>query len=200
MCRGRFQRRVVACMHNCPQGGGQHCRRFWDFFKGIGQTPVEYYNEDGIGEQVMRRIVFDCDRCGKRDVNPTYSRYRPDGESEEHLLDEPERVAVLAEHGYESRAAERSVFDLLQVFEEEKTWQHFCPRCFTTILDSVGKLLQERPPTRDPQQKGSAESKGKGDSAEAVAAAAAEEAAASAAAAGAPRLPAKRNRRAARAS
>jgi len=189
-------------MHNCPQGG-QHCRRFWAFFKDTDQTPVEYFNEDGIGERVMRRIVFDCDRCGKRDVNPTYSRYGPEGEGEEHLLDEAARKEVMGRHGYNSNASERAVFDLLVVFEEEKTWQHYCPRCFKTILDSVGKLLQEKPPSRGPAR-GDA---GKDQASEVPGAGAedgeqggAAEAEPEATAASAPRVPSRASRRAARPS
>ncbi len=36
-CQGRFLRRVVACMHNCPIGE-DYCTVFWRFFSDQGRA------------------------------------------------------------------------------------------------------------------------------------------------------------------
>lgn len=139
MCLNRHPRLVAACMKNCwlPH----YCQKFHRFFEERGQTPIEYFNRDGIGAQAMRRIVFDCDRCGRKDIDPVFSRYSREGHSDEHLLADDAKAALVDQAGYRYEDVGEPVFTLLASVEQAKGWLHFCDRCFGVMADSVGKIL-----------------------------------------------------------
>lgn len=140
LCGGKFYRYVVACMHNCPRP--HYCNELWQFFEAIGKTPPEYYNEDGIGERVMRRIVFDCDRCGKRDLLEVYGLYNLDGEDEVCRLDEVQRADMLLQAGHTGEHVTRISFIVLDELETAQEWQHYCRACFKDVADGVARMLK----------------------------------------------------------
>lgn len=141
LCGGRFYRYVVACMHNCPNP--HYCREFWSFFESKGITPAQYYNEGGIGEKVMRRVVFDCDRCGKKDIGEAFGLYTEAGELPEHRVPEARRADMLAQFGYASPEVVRLTFAVLEDLESVKKWQHYCGKCFQRVTDGVAAILNE---------------------------------------------------------
>ncbi len=143
LCGGKFYRYVVACMHNCPRP--HYCNELWQFFEAIGKTPAEYYNEDGIGEKVMRRIVFDCDRCGKRDLLEVYGLYNLEGEEEVCRLDEVQRADMLLQAGHTGEHISRISFIMLDELETSKEWQHYCRACFKDVADGIARML--KPPS-----------------------------------------------------
>jgi hypothetical protein len=139
MCLNRHPRLVAACMKNCwlPH----YCDRFHRFFADRGQTPIQYYNRDGIGAQAMRRIVFDCDRCGRKDIDPVFSRYSREGQTEEFLLGDADRATLVDQAGYRYEDLGDTIFSLLANIEQAKGWYHFCDRCFGNIADSLAKIM-----------------------------------------------------------
>jgi hypothetical protein len=143
LCGGKFYRYVVACMHNCPHP--HHCAEFWEFFNAIGKTPAEYYNEDGIGEKVMRRTVFDCDRCGKRDLLEVYGLYNLSGELAEDRLDEVAQGDMVVQAGHADEHVQRITFMMLDQLEAAKEWQHYCRACFKDVADGVSRMLKPPP-------------------------------------------------------
>ena len=152
LCNRKFYRYVVACMHNCNE---EHfCPEFWRFFEAIGSTPVEYYNRDGIGEAVMRRVVFDCDRCGKKDVEPVFGLYNRDGESEEHRLSEEGFFELLASAGKKDKLVAELSFSILEKVEEARGWIHYCDKCFGKMSDTLGQFVNvKKPPKKKPKKK-----------------------------------------------
>lgn len=141
LCGGKFYRYVVACMHNCPYP--HHCKEFWAFFAAKGLTPAEYYNEGGIGEKVMRRVVFDCDRCGKKDIGEMFGLYTDAGEQPENRLTETRRAEMLSQFGYGSQDVNRLCTSVLETLEASKSWQHYCSKCFQRVVDGVATILGE---------------------------------------------------------
>lgn len=136
-CPDGKMKAVVACMVHCPR----KCDAFWIFFREIQKTPREYYNKDNIGELCMRRIVFDCDRCGKKDIGKVFSRYDEDAYPDEKLLDKKEMAAMLEESDYLYTDIGESFFHIMQVMEKEKNWRHFCDKCFDKVLGSWAQIL-----------------------------------------------------------
>ncbi len=143
LCEGKFYRYVVACMHNCPNP--HFCREFWHFFDAVGKTPAEYYNEDGIGERAMRRVVFDCDRCGKRDIEEMFGLYNTGGEAEEFRISPEERVRNAEKLGYSTPDVPAVSYAILAELEKVRGWQHFCGKCFQAVVDSAGRILNLAP-------------------------------------------------------
>lgn len=139
MCLNRHPRLVAACMKNCwlPH----YCDKFHRFFEERGLTPIQYYNRDGIGAQAMRRIVFDCDRCGRKDIDPVFSRYSREGQADENLLSVEDRTALIDQVGYRYEDLGETVFSLLGNIEQAKGWFHFCDKCFGNIADSLAKIM-----------------------------------------------------------
>jgi len=146
LCLGRFRRKVVACMDHCPFFDN-YCTPFWDFFRHRGVTPAEYYNAGGIGEKVMRRIVYDCDRCGRRAVQPVYALDITGDEGTGPLGEEARRDAVLS-RGYSAAAVTEAAYLILGIVQREKGWEHFCGVCFRHVCDGVAKALGERRPKK----------------------------------------------------
>ncbi len=144
LCGGKFYRYVVACMHNCPRP--HLCIEFWKFFEAIERTPAEYYNEDGIGDKVMRRIVFDCDRCGKRDLLEVYGLYNLEGEVMDDRLDDIERADMVLQAGHTGEHVSRITFLILEQLEEAHEWRHYCRACFKDIADGVARMI--KPPAQ----------------------------------------------------
>ncbi len=142
MCRGRYMKMVVACMHNCREPN--FCASFWNFFSQKDISPKIYYNYEEIGDKVMRRIVIDCDRCGKREIDTVYSLYNKEGEGEEFLLPEEERLQMVEDVGYGAhKEGFNPVVDaIFKYAEQEKKWVHYCQKCFQAINDSIGKALK----------------------------------------------------------
>ncbi|RME56408.1 MAG: hypothetical protein D6795_01490 [Deltaproteobacteria bacterium] len=138
MCHDRFERAVVACMHHCPYPN--YCANFYDFWKKRRLLPVAYFNEQGIGESVMRRIVIDCDRCGKKDVSPFYSRFTEEGEGAEYLRDAGARKEMIERLGYPFAGIGEVVFTLLERLETDRKWFHYCEKCFSKITDAVATI------------------------------------------------------------
>lgn len=142
-CRGRVFRYVVACMHNCEEP--RFCPEFWAFFERRGIDPPDYYNEDGIGDRAMRRIVIDCDRCGRKDLDRVYALYRPEGEGEEYELSEEDREALVDEAGFAWDDIGPLLFHVMGELETGRSWVHYCKRCFGQMAEAVGKICQVKP-------------------------------------------------------
>lgn len=148
LCRKKVYRYVIACMHNCPEP--HYCPEFWRFFRAKGTTPVLFYNEGGIGEEAMRRIVFDCDRCGKKDIVNMFGLYSRGGETEEDRLDAAQRAELTAAVGHTDEHVVHISFNILEDLEELKSWQHYCKGCFQKVTDSTKSILH---PPRKPGKK-----------------------------------------------
>ena len=144
-CMGRFPRKVVACMDHCPLGDA-YCRHFWQFFQARHITPVTFFNVYGIGEDVMRRIVFDCDRCGKRDIKSIYSLNVEVTEAgvEPGPLGDDERREAVRSRGYSNPAIVEAAYLMLGLVQREKGWDHFCTPCFQRVCDGVATALGEK--------------------------------------------------------
>jgi hypothetical protein len=146
LCQGRFVRYVVACMKNCPEPG--HCPEFWEFFRVRGITPVQYSNRNGIGEDVMKRIVFDCDRCGKRDIGEPFSPFRTSGDGEGSPLEAPEFREVFDKVG-PLGCSEVFLQGVLGLLHQEHDWEHYCEPCFRKVAQASGAIVG-RTPARAP--------------------------------------------------
>ncbi len=146
LCKGKYYTYVVACMHNCKEP--HFCREFWAFFRTMGLTPASYYNEGGIGDEIMRRVVFDCDRCGKRDLTEVYGLYNREGEGEENLLGEDERFEQVTKVGHNAQLVEALTFGTLRSLEEGLGWVHYCRRCFMTVSDNLAKIANIKKPAK----------------------------------------------------
>ena len=142
-CRNGHRRYVVACMHNCPRP--RYCREFWQFFETQGIAPTDYYNEDGIGELAMRRIVFDCDRCGKKDLEEVFSMYSAEGEGPDAALSEEQRRTMVESCGFAWDGLGPFVFHTLERLERDLGWVHYCRRCFQQSTEFMGKICQVKP-------------------------------------------------------
>ena len=136
-------------MHHCPQPG-EYCGSFWRFFEERDTTPVEYFNLGGIGEDVMRRIVYDCDRCGKREIGPVFSLLEEPFEigSEGEPLDEDGRADLVRSRGYEAPAVIEAAFVIMEIARREKGWDHLCGGCFRRVCDGVASALGEQRPRK----------------------------------------------------
>ena len=137
-CPDGRMKAVVACMANCKR----RCDAFWLFFRKIQKTPREYYNKDNLGELCMRRVVFDCDRCGKKDIGKAFSRYQEDAYPEEKVLDKESKAALLEDSDFLYDDLGESFFSILQLIEREKNWRHFCHKCFHKVLSSWAAILE----------------------------------------------------------
>jgi len=146
LCKRKYYRYVVACMHNCSEPN--FCREFWTFFQAMGLSPAEYYNEGGIGDAIMRRVVFDCDRCGKKELQEVFGLYNREGEGEEHLLDEEQRLELISGVGHKEPLVEALTFSTLRSLEEALGWVHYCRRCFTTVSDNLAKVANLKKPAK----------------------------------------------------
>lgn len=138
LCEGRFTRYVVACMRNCPYPN--RCREFWAFFEERGITPVEYSNRNGIGESVMKRIVFDCDRCGKKDIGEPISAFHTGGEEEGQRLPAAEFVALVERFG-PLHCSEDFLAGVLGLLKDELAWEHYCEPCFRKVVAGAGTIV-----------------------------------------------------------
>lgn len=138
LCDGRFVRYVVACMHNCPHGG--RCPEFWEFFRSRGIRPVDYYNENGIGEAVMKRVVFDCDRCGKKDIGEPWSGLRTAGEGEGTPLP-PDEFREVARRAGPLSCGEPFLAGVLDLLRRDHGWEHYCEPCFRKVAALSGAIV-----------------------------------------------------------
>ncbi|MBN2382482.1 hypothetical protein JXQ70_06325 [bacterium] len=136
-CPDGRMKAVVACMAHCQR----RCDAFWLFFRQIQKTPREYYNKDNIGELCMRRVVFDCDRCGRKDIGRVFSRYDENLYPEEKLLDRKGMESLLEESDYLYHDIGVSFFQVLQIMEKEKKWRHFCDKCFAKTLNAWAQIM-----------------------------------------------------------
>jgi len=118
-----------------------YCKEFHKFFDKRGITPIEYFNRDGIGAKAMRRIVFDCDRCGRRDVDPVFSRHSREGQTDEFLLELEARTTLVESAGYVYEDIGEVVFGLLEQLERQRSWHHFCDRCFGKMTDNLAQIM-----------------------------------------------------------
>ncbi|MBM4386729.1 MAG: hypothetical protein FJ088_03260 [Deltaproteobacteria bacterium] len=142
VCQRKYYRYVVACMHNCPFPN--YCEEFWGFFESRKILPKDYYNIDGIGEKVMKRIVYDCDRCGKKDIGGVYSHLYHEGETENQPLPDAQFIDRMKEFK-ESGLIDHEIFRrLLSLIRDAKDWQHFCGACFRKLLALTGIMLNVR--------------------------------------------------------
>lgn len=141
-CRNGHYRYVVACLHNCPEA--RYCREFWAFFERRGVLPNEYYNVGGIGDEAMRRIVIDCDRCGRKDIGEPFSLYRPEGEGPEFRRPEGEQRALVEGCGYAWEDLGPFLVNVLERLEAERGWVHFCDRCFAQTAEWLAKIVQAK--------------------------------------------------------
>lgn len=144
LCKKRFYRYVVACMHNCPER--HFCQEFWNFFEAKGLTPAEYFNEDGVGDAAMRRVVFDCDRCGKKDLDQVYGLYDLDGENPENRLDIEVQTKRVAEVGYTTTVVTELMVVTMEQLEKELGWHHFCDKCWGKMVESLAQLANQKKP------------------------------------------------------
>ncbi|HOE81683.1 MAG TPA: hypothetical protein PK329_01755 [Myxococcota bacterium] len=140
-CEDNFTRYVVACMRNCEKPG--YCNAFWDFFKQRGITPIEYTNINGIGELVMKRIVFDCDRCGKKDIGVPLTAFYTDGENEGQPIP-TEDLKGMIQRFRPLQCSEQFIVNVMRLLKEELTWEHYCEPCFKKIVSGAGTIVGQR--------------------------------------------------------
>lgn len=91
----------------------------------------------------MRRVVFDCDRCGKKDIGEMFGLYTDAGEQPENRLTETRRAEMLSQFGYGSQDVNRLCTSVLESLEASKNWQHYCSKCFQRVVDGVASILGE---------------------------------------------------------
>jgi hypothetical protein len=139
-CRNGHYRYLVACLHNCPES--RYCPEFWAFFKDRRILPSEYYNVGGIGDEAMRRIVIDCDRCGKKDIGEPCSLYRPEGEGPEFRRSDEAHRAMVEACGYAWEDLGPFLVHVLERLESERGWVHYCDRCLAQTAESLAKIAQ----------------------------------------------------------
>lgn len=136
-------------MFNCKE---EHfCDEFWGFFRSINKSPAEYYNVEGIGEATMRRVVFDCDRCGKKDIGGMAGLFDQKGESAENLLPEELFQRQVEKVGYRDALLVEMTASLLHRLSEVRSWNHYCDRCFGRIVEDiadVAMLKKAQPKTK----------------------------------------------------
>lgn len=137
-CPEGITKAVVACMANCDK----KCSNFWEFFAEIGKSPSEYYNYNQLGDKCMRRIVFDCDRCGKKDISPVFSLYDEKTYPENKLLTEKEKSEMMQKSDFIFDEVGLSFFEVLLLLEQEKDWRHYCDKCFNKILGSWAMIMK----------------------------------------------------------
>ena len=99
----------------------------------------------------MRRVVFDCDRCGKRDLPDVFSLYSREGEGEEHLLDDEARLDLIIKVGHKDPIVESLTFDTLRSLQDGLGWLHYCRRCFMYVSDNLAKVANVKKPARAPK-------------------------------------------------
>ena len=95
----------------------------------------------------MRRVVFDCDRCGRKDLPEVFGPYNRDGESDEYRLDEAAQSDAVLLTGHTDVHVTRITYVVLDQLEVAKNWQHFCRKCFRTVTDGVSRMLTPPKPT-----------------------------------------------------
>jgi len=137
-CQGTSLRYVVACMHNCRER--HYCNEFWEFFRARGITPAQYAGQDAIGEVVMKRVVFDCDRCGKKDVGEPFSAYRTSGPDEGAVLD-PAAFHEVASKAGPAQCPEPFLLSILGLLKEQQAWEHLCEACFRKVAGLAGGIV-----------------------------------------------------------
>ncbi len=138
LCQGKYRRYVVACMKNCTEP--HYCPEFWQFFERRGLTPSHYLKQNGIEENVMKRIVFDCDRCGKKDVGVPWSIFHVGGTEEGQRLQPAEWLEHVARAG-DTGCTEGFLFGVLGLLHEEHKWEHFCDTCFRKIAGLSAQIV-----------------------------------------------------------
>jgi hypothetical protein len=143
-CQNRFPRLVVACMNHCPFGEN-YCKTFFNFFEEQRISPSEYFNQDGVGDKVMRRIVFDCDRCGKKEIPKVMSRYLDGCASDKHVLSDEEMADAILEQGYHFAGVGEAVIYMMCLMERQNQWIHLCETCFGRLTLQIGKFLKTKP-------------------------------------------------------
>jgi hypothetical protein len=130
LCQGRFLRYLVACLHNCPSRN--RCPEFKEFFKARGLTPLQWAQQIGVAEDVMKRIVFDCDRCGKKDVGEPWSAFQTSGPDEGRPL-APADFRALAERAAIPDGVDAFVGQVLGLLRDGQGMEHYCEACFRKV-------------------------------------------------------------------
>lgn len=138
LCGGKFYRLVVACCRNCTEP--QFCREFWDFFQKNGTNPQEYLRKFGIKEDVMKRIVFDCDRCGKKDIGEPVSVFFTDGEHDGERMTHEEFAASIERLG-KLPVSKEYLGDVLALLHTHEGWEHYCTPCFRKVAQAAVGML-----------------------------------------------------------
>ena len=138
LCEGKFQRYIVACMRNCPQP--EHCREFWAFFRERGETPQQYLRRCGIEEDYMKRTVFDCDRCGKRDIGDPWTLWHHSGEAEGDRLPAETVAATFAKAG-PFGGGQAFVEVIFEALKAEHAYLHYCDACFKKVVSLAGAIV-----------------------------------------------------------
>ena len=138
LCQGKYRRYVVACMRNCTEP--HYCPGFWQFFERRGVSPSQYLKQNGIEENVMKRIVFDCDRCGKKDVGVPWSIFHVGGTEEGQRLQPAEWLEHVARAG-DTGCTEGFLFGVLGLLNEEHKWEHFCDSCFRKVAALSAQIV-----------------------------------------------------------
>lgn len=138
LCGGKFFRLVAACCRNCTEP--QFCREFWDFFQKNGITPQEYLRKFGIEEDGMKRIVFDCDRCGKKDIGEPVTVYYTEGANEGERMPTAEFAAAIEKLG-KIPVSKEFLGDVLVLLNTHENWEHYCSSCFRKVAQSAIGML-----------------------------------------------------------
>jgi len=146
LCEGKFLRYVVACMRNCPYP--DQCREFWAFFREQGVQPREWLRLHGLPEDLMKRIVFDCDRCGKKDIGVPFSLFRTSGEGEGNRLS-PEEFQPSFEALGPLGCPQAFLEAVLAALKDQCGYEHFCEGCFRKV-GSLAAALVNRPAPKAP--------------------------------------------------
>lgn len=100
----------------------------------------------------MRRVVFDCDRCGKRDLPEVFGLYSLEGEAPEYRLSQEQEADLTQRVGYVSEELTRLTFVVLEEVEKTRHWEHLCKTCFRKITDNVAGILGDVKPKAAPKK------------------------------------------------
>ena len=102
----------------------------------------------------MKRIVFDCDRCGKKDIGEPVTIFHTDGADEGQKMTADEFGAIMERTG-KLPCTKDLLGDVLEMLHRHEGWEHYCSSCFRKVVASCIGMLG---PTAKSRKKASAES------------------------------------------
>ncbi|MBP7125385.1 hypothetical protein KBD49_03355 [Myxococcota bacterium] len=96
----------------------------------------------------MKRIVFDCDRCGKKDIGAPFSLFRTSGEAEGSRMSPEEFQPVFEALGPQG-CSQAFLESVLAALKDQCGYEHYCEGCFRKI-GSLATALVNRPAPKAP--------------------------------------------------